>query len=250
MNLIDRLRPTKEIDRRIFVFTVHKAASLGVYDVMRQVAQTERWPIYSANLKLPNLIEPEDTSDTEFSKQLAGRSGFVGPIRMPVPVKGLLADSDKVVIHLRDPRDVLVSMFFSWVYSHPGVDEGVRERHQEHGIERFVMHEAIALKEKYQLYIDHYLSLPQTTLLRYEDFVLDRPAWLRSFLIAAGANPDRRRYQKLALLNRAASVTKENVRAHIRKATPGDHREKLEASTLEKLNKRLESILTALNYAQ
>ncbi|MBT8472145.1 MAG: sulfotransferase domain-containing protein, partial [Marinicaulis sp.] len=173
---------------------------------------------------------------------------FVGPVRLPVPVEGLLAEVDKVIIHLRDPRDVLVSMFFSWVYSHPGVDEGVRERHQEHGIERFVMHEAIALKEKYQLYIDNYLSLPQSTLLRYEDFVLDRPAWLQSFLEAAGANPDRGRYRKLASVNHAAGVTEENVRAHIRKAAPGDHREKLEKSTIEKLNRRLESVLTALDY--
>ena len=139
-------------------------------------------------------------------------------------------------------------MFYSWAYSHPGVKDVTREKHRQVGIDAFVLGEAAALKEKYSSYIDDFLPLPQATLLRYEDFVCDRPVWLRSFLESAGADPGRRRYEKLAQANRAAEVTQEDVNAHIRKAAPGDHREKLQRETIDKLNVDFGDVLTALEY--
>ncbi|MEZ5894184.1 MAG: hypothetical protein R3C58_13705 [Parvularculaceae bacterium] len=236
------------MDRRILVFTVHKAASLGVYDVMRRVAQHEGWPIHSANLKQANLAEPSAPGDPDFYKQLEGNAGLVGPVRMPVALPAEAAARDKFILHLRDPRDVLVRMFFSWSYSHPGVNDAYREQLREGGIDAFARSESAGLKAKYDLYLSDYLSLPQTTLLRYEDFVLDRPAWLKSFLEAASADAGHGFYVRLAKRNPAAKVRKEDVYAHIRKAEPGDYLDKLSRETIAALNEEWRDVLDALGY--
>lgn len=235
------------MDRRILVFTVHKAASLGVSDVMRRVAKKEGWSFHSANLKKATLVEPKTPGDVEFLAQLDGKTGLVGPIRMPVALAGKAAN-DKLILHLRDPRDVLVSMFFSWSYSHPGVDEALRARLRDKGLDEFVLRESAGLKEKYALYVRDYLSLPDTVLLKYEDFVLDRPAWLDAFLRACDIDPAQRFYTRLGKDNPAAKVREEDKFSHIRKAAPGDHKEKLKAETIASLNNEWADLLKALYY--
>ncbi len=235
------------MDKRILVFTVHKAASLGVSDVMRRTAKKQGWAFHSANLKKASLIEPKVPGDVDFFAQLDGKTGLVGPIRMPVALAGK-APGDKLILHLRDPRDVLVSMFFSWSYSHPGVDEDLRARLREKGLDEFVLRESAALKEKYALYVRDYLSLPETVVLKYEDFVLDRPAWLGAFLRACDIDPTQRFYVRLGKDNPAAKVREEDKFSHIRKAAPGDHKEKLKDETIAALNREWGDLLKALNY--
>lgn len=236
------------MEHRLFVFTVHKAASLGVYDVMRRVAKKEGWPLHSANLKSATLIEPETPGDPSFYDQINGKSGLVGPVRMPVALPEGSAGNDRYILHLRDPRDVLVSMFYSWSYSHPGVNDAYREQLRERGVDDFAQSQSDGLYEKYALYVRDYLSLPQTTLLKYEDFVTDRPMWLRAFLGVAGIDPGQGYYKRMARQNPAAKVREEDVHAHIRKAAPGDYLDKLDAGTIAALNRQWSEILSALEY--
>ena len=234
---------------RILVFTVHKAASLGVYDVMRNIARKEGWPLHSANLKKPNLVEPAASGDPNFYKQLDGKTGLVGPVRMPVTLSADALERDHFILHLRDPRDVLVSMFYSWSYSHPGVSDEYRESLREKGIDNFCLHQSTDLKYKYELYIRDLVSQPKTTRLKYEDFVLNRPLWLGQFLGAMGIGDKIRQYARLAKDNPAEKVGVEDIRAHIRKATPGDHLEKLKQETRDALNAEWRDILRALDYS-
>ncbi|MHA7872947.1 MAG: sulfotransferase domain-containing protein [Hyphococcus sp.] len=234
------------MDHRVFVFTVHKAASLGVYDIMRVVAKKEGWPLHSANLRRPNMAEPQTPGDPDFLRQLAGKAGLVGPVRMPVALDDAARARDRFILHLRDPRDVLVSMFYSWSYSHPGVNDDYRAQLREKGVDDFALRQSADLKRKYDLYLSDYLGLPQTTLLAYEEFVLDRPSWLEKFLQAAGAAGGPNRYKRLAQRNPAKQISTENIHAHIRKAAPGDYREKLSLETQHALNEAWGDVLDVL----
>src|SRR5207248_11620652 len=47
-----------------------------------------------------------------------------------------------IILHLRDPRDVLTSMFFSYCFMHPGEiapNTGYRKEVAEAGIDKFVL---------------------------------------------------------------------------------------------------------------
>lgn len=236
------------MDHRVIVFTVHKAASLGVYDVMRRVARIERWPLYSANLEQANLIEPNEPGDTEFYRQLDGKAGLIGPVRMPVTLSPEAREHDRFILHLRDPRDVLVSMYYSFTFSHPGIDESLRKQRREMGVNTFSLRHSAQLKRRYELYIRDILPLPRTTFLKYETFVLNRSKWLGEFLSAIGVNPKAWRYRLMALNNPAAKIRRENIHAHIRKASPGDYLEKLTDETKNALTEEWRDILQALDY--
>lgn len=235
-------------DRRYFVFTLHKAASLGVHEVLRRIARKEGWPFYSPNLKTPNLVEPGKNGDANFLKQLDGKTGLVGPVRRPVALTPEAVADDRFILHLRDPRDVLVSMFFSWSYSHPGVNEEWRATLRERGVDYFVLKETPELMERYKLYIDDYLSVQTTTLLRYEDFVLNRLLWLEELLGALNIENGVKRYRRLANDNPAEKIRNEDKMRHIRKALPGDYKDKLQPETIAALNDRWSGILSALDY--
>ncbi|MEX6633483.1 sulfotransferase domain-containing protein [Hyphococcus lacteus] len=236
------------MEHRALIFTVHKAASLGVYDVMRRIARKEGWPLHSANIRTPNLQEPEKPGDENFYHQLGGKTGLVGPVRYPVLIPDDARASDRFILHLRDPRDVLVSMFFSYVYSHPGVDEEWRQRQIERGVDEFVRSESKSLIKRYDLYANEYLSLPNLTFLRYEEFIADRPSWLEKLLNGLGVKDGLKRYRRLANDNPAAKVKREDKTRHIRKATPGDFREKLSPETIARLNSDWSDILKTLGY--
>lgn len=221
---------------------------MGVYDVMRYVVRKEGWRLYSANLKKPNLIEPTLPGDPDFYKQLEGKIGLVGPVRMPVEISPQALHDDSFILHLRDPRDVLVSMFYSWSYSHPGVDDKYRASLRQKGIDKFCLHQSTDLKRKYELYIRDLVPLQNTKVLKYEDFVLNRSLWLNDFLNAMGIGDKTERYVRLAKDNPAARVGVEDIQAHIRKAAPGDHHEKLKRETKDALNKEWRDILQTLDY--
>ncbi len=235
---------------RFVLFTVHKAGSLGVHEVLRRIARKQGWDFYSPNLKRPNLIEAAKTGDPDFYRQLLGVSGIIGPVRLPVAVPAAAKETDRFIVHLRDPRDVLVSMYYSWSYSHPGVDPAVRERYRDMGVDRCALFESAQLLEKYQYYMREILPISSTTLLRYEDFVLDRERWLGGLLTALGIADQARRFRRLSLDNPAAAIKTEDKTRHIRKAAPGDYREKLAADTLDQLNMQWREVLKALDYAE
>ena len=204
-------------------------------------------PYRSPNLKSPTLIEPKTSGEAGFFNQLDATPALIGPVRMPVALDDA-HDNDRFILHLRDPRDVLVSMFFSWSYSHPGVNEEWRVQLRERGPDHFALKESQTLLEKYQLYIDDYLSRPSAVLLRYEDFVLDRPQWLDALLVALDIDGGMKRYKRLSNDNPAQKVKSEDKNRHIRKAVPGDYKDKLSPETIATLNDQWRDVLKRLAY--
>ncbi|MBA3353575.1 MAG: sulfotransferase domain-containing protein, partial [Blastocatellia bacterium] len=178
------------------------------------------------------------------------------------------------ILHLRDPRDVLVSMFFSYCYMHAGEIEahtGYRKEVAEAGIDRFVLdmvgapfydyrgdygigsrykkHVGTVL-DRYQRYLDELLSRPNTTAVSYEEMVLSFPAWLEKI---AGAfdltDPEETRAVVTERHANSVAAGEEDVWSHKRKVTPGDHREKLKSETIRQLDELFAPVLDRLGYS-
>ena len=130
----------RDPSRNIIAYTTHKAGSMVLHRVLKEICELNQIRFYSPN-----------KSEIPFERIFAGR-GFslekarlFGPVRFFVPREAL--DEASVILHLRDPRDVLVSMFFSYCYMHAGEIEahtGYRKEVAEAGIDRFVLDMAAA----------------------------------------------------------------------------------------------------------
>lgn len=179
-----------------------------------------------------------------------------GPIRGPRFLHHLpRLDRRKVVFLLRDPRDVLTSLYFSVSISHqaprnPHLQEAFQNRRQKsltQGIDGFVREQAPQLLAVYQQYCLLLQANPNFLLLRYEDMVANFGTFLDRVIDYWGLSVDaelRNRFLALADFE----VQGEDVQSHKRQVKPGDHRRKLSPETINWLSEQFFAVLDQLGY--
>lgn len=161
---------------------------------------------------------------------------------------------DRFLLLLRDPRDVLVSLYYSDAKSHavPGKGpmkekfESTRELLKSVSIDDYVLQQA-------PTYLRHFYrtlqveALPGSTVLRYEDIVYDKPLLVSTLaeLMDAEVTPE----QVAAIAGKHDKIPKaENQNSHIRQVHPGNYLKKLKPETIESLNDTFAVILDKLGY--
>jgi hypothetical protein len=165
----------------------------------------------------------------------------------------------RTVLMVRDPRDVLTSMYYSMAYSHSLPDAGGNKQRdfinkRKHtlviGIDEFVLENAEAERRVYQRYTEQMVrKLPGLYLTRYENMSHDFNAWFTGLLdycqleVSEGL--------KKTLYKEAENIrpAKEDIHAHVRQAKPGDHQNKLMPDTIERLNAIFFQVLKDFDYA-
>jgi hypothetical protein len=165
-------------------------------------------------------------------------------------------DDYRVVIILRDPRDVLVSGYYSYAFSHaePEVEEA-RESFEQFrayarslGVDGYVTALCEDTRQSYQRYLDFLAVHPQVYLTRYEEMLADFPAWLAGLLDYCQLEISTALEQKLLAEARIAQPSGEDVSRHRRQGKSGDYRKKLKPETIDYLNRELAPILERLDY--
>lgn len=255
--------------RNVIAYTTHKAGSMVLHRVLKDICELNRLRYYSPNESKTMLPFDRMFAGHDF---IAKKRGCFGPIRFFVSTKAV--DEASIILHLRDPRDVLVSMFYSYCFMHAGEIEahtGYRKEVAEAGIDRFVLdmvgpsfyeyrgdygigsrykkHVGTVL-DRYERYLTEVLSRPNITVVSYEEMVLAFPSWLEKIVDAFNL-PDPGETCAVVTARHANSVAagEEDVWSHKRKVTPGDHREKLQAGTIRQLDQIFASVLERLGYS-
>lgn len=243
----------------IVLYTVHKAGSTFVNGLLAQICRRLEIEHHTENDARYNMLN----STVSWKQYLESNveTGCFGPIRAAakLPIFPDNLDEHSILLHLRDPRDVVTSMYFSKAYSHrvkPGVFEITpeeREQMRAEGIDRFVIRFAKLLRPKYDKLYEELNGRPNVTTVHYEDMVLNFPAWLdqvlnafegirvpakkaRNLLLPQSVRRMGLKHHLLKTNQSAFDVSEENVFSHKRKVTPGDHREKLKPATIAELN--------------
>lgn len=260
--------------KSILIYTVHKAASMFLHQISEDVSREFGIIHYSPNASGEASVHDEirRVSWKRFIEDPA-REGCFGPIRAgtadPIIPDGLAAFS--VILHLRDPRDVLTSLYYSNVYNHPRKEgrfnpsDEKRKQWEDEGVDVFVLKQVPIFKQRYETLISGLLGRDNVILLKYEDMVNDYSGWLKCFLdgFAHLPLPSKRKLGMLSTPNSLARIHKslyekhrkdfippeEDVHKHIRQLMPGDHERKLAPATIAQLDAELEDSLRSLNYA-
>jgi Sulfotransferase domain len=263
-------RKWRNPDRNIIAYTTHKAGSMVLHRVLKDICELNRIRYYSPNESKTALPFDRIFAGHDF---LARKRGCFGPLRFFVPTNAL--NNARLILHLRDPRDVLVSMFYSYCFMHAGEIErhtGYRKEVAEAGIDKFVLdmvgepfyryrgdygigsrykeHVGTVL-DRYRRYLDEVFPRPNTIVVSYEEMVLAFPSWLGKAVAAFPlANPEETRaVVEARYANTVAAEEQEDVWAHKRKVTPGDHREKLKSETIRQLDEVFAPVLEKLGYS-
>jgi hypothetical protein len=245
------------------------AGSMVLHRVLKDICDLNRLHYYSPNEAKTALPLDRIFGGYDF---MAKKRGCFGPIRFFVPTRAL--DEASIILHLRDPRDVLVSMFYSYCYMHAGEIErhtGYRREVAEAGIDRFVLdmvgqafygyrgdygigsrykqHVGNVL-DRYQRYLEELFDRPNTIVLSYEEMVLAFPSWLGKVVAAFPlTHPEETRAVVEARHANTVAAEEEDAWSHKRKVTPGDHREKLRSETIRAMDEIFAPVLEKLGYS-
>lgn len=161
------------------------------------------------------------------------------------------------ILLVRDPRDMLVSLYFSDMKSHALPESGPLRRGMQAQREQLQEGELVIdeyVLEKAPQFLRNYLRTLQLLtvdgirLLRYEDIIYDKRRLVDTVaeLLDAEAGED-----TLAKIADKHDVRPDSERpgAHIRQINPGNHREKLADDTIAALDERFAPVLSLLGYA-
>jgi hypothetical protein len=159
----------------------------------------------------------------------------------------------KVVLVTRDPRDILVSGYYSVSYSHGLPSErgdkydafmSKRMAARECTIDEYVLLESDRIYDifsRYQsLLLDQHDHIYITT---YEDMVSNFEVWLMGLLRYCELDLDKIFIQKICAEHEAHKPKGEDRTQHVRKGVPGDYKEKLRPETILALDQKFEPIL-------
>ncbi len=262
---------------RFFVFSTMKAGTMFLHQLLADIAQQGQITHYSLNYPQdsPFHLPSENKADLA---NLVNKEGCYGPFRHYFPVPK--ADDVRVILHFRDPRDVLTSMYFYLAYHQKFIPQEVRDTYIKRGIDRFVFSPRLPeskswqqrtkqrvkrvlnldnpptitdwFLQDYQMYFDQYMGWEETTVITYEEMVTDFSSWLPKFLSALSLEDQPQLLQQLLAAHKD-SFTPPNPDSldkikHKRKIVPGDHKQQMSTQTITKLNNIFSKQLSAIGY--
>ncbi|MBX2852680.1 MAG: sulfotransferase domain-containing protein [Phycisphaeraceae bacterium] len=172
-------------------------------------------------------------------------------------IEGL--ENYKTILVSRDPRDILVSEYFSVAFSHVVPDKtsdkydefmANRDTAQEISIDDYVIAQSDKVLDIFERYCDLLLDrYKHCYLTKYEKMVSDFPAWLDELVAFCPFEVSGATVKELIERHEASKPKAEDVSKHQRKGKAGDYKEKLKPETIQQLNEKFAAVLDRFGYA-
>lgn len=236
-----------------YIFAMHKSGSTLLNNMLMRVLGTCGIPqlalselAFAAGLPENKILNPEEVI---FERGYCYR----GYRSFPEYLSRFDLSAKKKILLIRDPRDMVVSNFFSYAQSHvipqAGLvrDELLAKRQEAAGsrIDEFCLVDIADFIDEFSGY-EHLLNT-NIRIYRYEDVIFNKAMWLQDMLTYLGIDAP------AALISSVAQEhdvipREERPDQHIRQVYPGNFRKHLQQETIEKLNARLRPILEKYRY--
>ena len=233
--------------KALIVHGLHKSASMFLFKFFQHVCGEIDVPFHSINLPSPNQNVPTSNTDTSF---------------VYCPERSFQTDAFSFkelnqthLFQIRDPRDILVSEYFSlgWRHSDHDWNDAARERRskiQQLTIDQYVLNEPELseqpLRTRYQPLLDR-IDDSKTHVVKYETMVDDFSQWLTKVLPLLDLTTTND-LAYLARHYRHEFQPEPGANSHKRNVSAGDHVSKLKPETIIELNKRFAPVLQTLEY--
>jgi hypothetical protein len=244
-----------------FCLGVRKSGSTMLNRIIMQLARRNRSiPVDIPGTFFRNGYRVQHWEQAELSPLIAPGNVYVGFRNFPTPLQSLPAFQEaKKVFMFRDPRDALVSQYFSDAYSHmlpaktteqgrKGAAEFEKKRQEALAseIDEYVLKHARGMGQTMLAYAPM-LDDPGCLQLRYEEYIFQKRRLIHKTL---------RHFEWTALPGQVDAVldqvdevpTTEEKTRFIRRVIPGDHRNKLRAETIARLNSILRECMQVFDY--
>lgn len=234
----------------ILFFTTHKCASTLIVKIIKELCLKHKVvPVDIDGYVITHTNNDKTVFEDEgFMKRVFRPKGYYyGALRYFRSIPDM--EKYKTFLMLRDPRDVITSMYFSIAFSHTVFNDKLVEKRKEtqkKTIDEYVLESIPRFRKRYEEYVDNVLDRENTLFLKYEEMVADFPSFLKKMSNWLGV------YDKSIIDRWTKEISfaprKEDKHSHVRNVQPGDHLNKLKPETIEVLNRELKDVLSRLKY--
>lgn len=230
-----------------YAFSIHKAGSTLMHKMIGEVCHSASIPGMSIpdTLFKEGIFEKDWEGDEHILDLIAPGRIYYGFRKFPIILlhESLRLKEKKSVLLVRDPRDALVSQYFS--YGGKNISHKLPDKNQEVFLEKtkftsqmeidqYVLQTAGGYRNKLKEYLEK-LDSENLLLFKYEDIYFDKRKFLGDIFAHFGIAVESNLLDVIAARNDVRPEV-EDTAQHIRKGMPGDHRNKLMPETIVKLN--------------
>jgi hypothetical protein len=248
--------PEKYLHESIYFYTFHKCASTLFSGYVLKNVEGLRHVDYASKIYTGKMA----------NNAVFNNKGFIyGPLRLSLQPSSkeftllvkYVSDTefvkDKIAIFLiRDPRDILVSKYYSFRFTHGlspvkkirETQQRIRKDIQSKSINQYCIDEAPKTLDEFKTLRKLNQSCSRSVLLKYEDMIENWDLFsanLTKYIVL--------KEKKLAkIYGKTRPRSEENLTSHRRDGRPGDFRKKLREDTIKSLNKTFKDILEEYQY--
>ena len=152
---------------------------------------------------------------------------------------------------VRDPRDIMVSLYYSVLKSHlipGGITSLIKKRKETKYIDinQFVINESKSIARQFKRY-NKMLVGSNLKIYRYEDVIYNKEKWMVDVLARLGIEYNLRHLRNIVKHFDVIPIA-ENENKHVRQVHPGNHIDKLTPHTIQILNRSLSDFLKYFDY--
>ena len=230
-----------------YAFSIHKAGSTLMHKMIGEVCSFSGIP----SVSIPDTLFKEGIFEKDWEKDegilnlISSGRIYYGFRHLPEILlnESVRLRDKKSILLVRDPRDALVSQYFSYggkYVSHMLLSKNKeaflkdRQATSHMDIDQYVLLAAGDYLNKLKRYKEN-LNFDNVLLFKYEDIYIDKRKFLSGIFLHFGITVESSLLDKIAAKNDVRPEL-EDVTKHIRKGAPGDHVNKLLPGTISKLN--------------
>lgn len=240
----------------IIALSMHKAGSSIADQIFTKIARERGYELDLISRRVSDTPLSEPEYYREYEPQMKTEGMYFGMARHPDCHDLEILPKLRVLVQVRDPRDCITSMYFSFTKSHvPPSDptklaafEERRAKLQALDIDAWAIKESrnyLKRMEKLEAVVNTH---PEVQLLTYEEMVENTPAWAEKVLNFFD-QPMTPKLERILAGDLDFSVSAEDVSKHKRQVSPGDHRRKLKPETIEQMNDVLGPAMRNFGYS-
>jgi hypothetical protein len=243
--------PEKSKYESFFLFSIHKSGSTLANKILQDICDDSGIPVINLPSFLFGVPRPYWEASQSINELLMEGYCYNGFRFLPkIFINNPFILSKKRIFVFRDPRDALVSYYYTEIYNHPLPPKGTRNREnmikrrellKEKDINEYVKEKAPFLIDSYKRYLFDKQLVSGGSVFRYEDIIFNKANFVKQICDYIGINHNID-YKRIASKHDIIPTSEDQTK-FIRKAIPGDHKEKLNKKTISWLNQYLSEIL-------
>lgn len=247
--------PTPHVES-VYALSPHKCGSVLLQRIMGDLAQAVDYPVLDVYSQIFGHGVPHKSFSPSIELLLRLPGYCFAGLRQPWTRDMAHLAGQRKIFLVRDPRDVMVSYFFSMARSHvlpgPGPlrDRFLSDRQQlsQMSISDFIAAgTGFFVLENMREFLRWSREMPRSKLFRYEDVIFHKQAWVREICAFFDWPVPAAKMEEIAARHHVIPDA-ENPNAHIRQVRPGNYKTHLSNDDIARIEQQFPDLFDALSY--